>query len=498
MKNNFLLNIFSSYFSIIITSGISLLAVPITLHYFGPEKYGIFSLTNDTITYLGLFNFGIPWATSIIFVKLNSIEKQNQLIKKSIILLLAISIIFLITLMFIEYFNFIKLSNFIKINPNISYESNYFFIISIIMFFIRLPLLLFSQLLIFIHKNYIIKFMDTIFSILTLLILLYITSNKLNMVTYATLLGIIAFIINVINLFLFCYFKNNILLHNNEYNVNYSYKAILTTGYYYFINSIGVLLIWNSSSYIIAHFLNLTDVTKYSILFKIFNIIFMIITQLMNTINPVLANYKKESIAQFYNPLFYSFKILSGIFFIILFGGSKIIILIWLHNHNIYAGELTNFFIALYCYTLSITIIPFSYLGVTNPKSLYKLTFLEAILNILLSIILIKFFKLTGISISLFLSHLIANIFMLPGLIKQTSSNKIHFKVINFFYNFFITIIPLTIIIHFINISNILVLYKIMFIIIIIILYLILNIINAPTIYKKHLKNIFLSFKRKI
>ena len=364
MKNNFLRNVMYGYVSIFITSLLSFISVPLSLKYFGQELYGLFAITNDTLAYIALFNFGIPLAASIIFVKLKDYNNQKLILKKALVILILISIlllflVFLIKSIFPNWIYFIG-----KISNNIVPIAKSFIIISIIFYLVKLPFTLFGQLLIFMNKVYLSKLIDTISAFVVFLCLILVIYLKWNILHYAVLTGLSSLIALIITVFLFLQdWKGTQLEYDYDESQNVSYKHLFSSSFYFFLNGISVLLIWNTDNLIISHYLGLRMVAKYSLLFKFFMIIFMLINQIMNAINPLYPKYYKDNQLNILRDLFQLssmvLTIIGGLILLVIYGFFENFVYLWTNNSAIYIGDGACLVIGLYCYFLCFTIVPY-------------------------------------------------------------------------------------------------------------------------------------------
>jgi O-antigen/teichoic acid export membrane protein len=450
-------NIIYSYGSVVISTLLSLITVPLAVNYFGKNTYGLFSITADTIAYLTLFNFGIPWASATIFAKLVDYARQKELIKKSIILLLFFSGITvaglaLFHLFFSNWINFIA-----NINTQTLIYAKTFIIISVIFFVIRMPFSLFSQLMIFINKVYIARIIDIVSGFFSFISLLLTIHFKLTIVDYAVINGLMSLLplIACVTIFLHIWKQHNkFLVNKKEVYITYSY--LISSSFYFFLNGIGGLIIWNTDSIVIAHYLGLNNVTEYAMLFKVFSILFMIITQLMGVVNPLFPKLQKENkqevLSDLYNVLLKLFPIIGGLIFIAIFGFFKDFLYLWTHNNNIFIGYLSCFAMGMYCYFLCSSIVPYSVIVSLNyAKVIYKLTLLEALINLVISIILVQKIGIAGVIFATLIAHILTMFLLVPGILDKLIPHTFKFDYKYILLHLVFAVIPTIFIISYIN-----------------------------------------------
>ena len=457
MKSNFSKSIFYSYGSVIFTSLIGFITLPLSLNYFGKDLFGLFSITSDTLAYLALFNFGIPWATATIFAKLRSYSAQKILLIKALKLLfmlcmVMLCIIILVALLLPNWVHFIA-----QINQNIVPSAKLFISVSVIFFIIRLPLSLFSQLLIFINRVYISKIIDILSSILTISSLLLVIHFKLTIVQYAIISGFISLVPLFLSVMIFIkIWRKESSFNLDSKNESISYRHLIGSSFYFFLNGIGGLILWNTDSLVISHYLGLGETAEYAVMFKFFTILFMIITQVMNVVNPLYPKFTKENkqdtLSQLFNVLIRIFPIVGGFIFIIMFGFFKDFVLLWTHNNTIFIGSLSCFAMGLYCYFLCSSIVPYSAIVSLNySKEIYKLTLLEAVVNLVLSIYLVNKIGIAGVVFGTLIAHVLTMFILVPLKLERLIPNLFKFDFIYVFKHLIFAILPVSIMIYLLN-----------------------------------------------
>lgn len=457
MKGNFLKSVLYSYGSVALTSLIGFITLPLSLNYFGKDLFGLFSITNDTLAYLALFNFGIPWAAATIFAKLLNYRAQKELLFKSLKLLFLLCMIMACIVSTIAFFYPNWIHFIAQINNNILPSAKLFISVSVIFFIIRLPFSLFGQLLIFINRVYISKIIDIFSSLLTFGSLLLVIHFKLSIVQYAIISGFISLLPLFLSILIFIRIWRRESLPCSVYNSeSTSYRHLMSSSFYFFLNGIGGLIIWNTDSLVISHYLGLGETAEYAVMFKFFTILFMIITQIMNVVNPLFPKFVKEdkrnNLSQLFNVLTRIFPVVGGFIFIIMFGFFKEFVILWTHNSSIFIGSLSCFAMGLYCYFLCSSVVPYSAIVSLNyAKEIYKLTLLEAIVNLVLSIYLVTKIGIAGVVFGTLIAHVVTMFILVPLKLDKLMPNLFKF---NFFFvikHIVFVIIPVSCMIYYLN-----------------------------------------------
>lgn len=461
MKSNFLRGICFSYGSVIFTSSIGFITLPLSLNYFGKDLFGLFSITNDTLAYLALFNFGIPWATATIFAKLSNYHAQKELLFKSLKLLFLLCVIMAciistIAFLYPDWIHFIA-----KINSIILPSAKLFITISVISFIVRLPFSIFSQLLIYINRVYISKIIEILSSSLNLASLIFVIYLKLSIVQYAIINSLISLFPLILSIFAFIkIWKKNSSSSAIIKIEKVGYYYLISNSFYFFLNAIGGLILCNTDSLIISHYLGLGKAAEYAVMFKFFTILFMIVTQLINVVNPLFPLFikenKREMLSQLFDSLIRIFPVIGGFIFIVLFGVFKDFVILWTHNPNIFIGYLSCFSMGLYCYFLCSSIVPYYVIVSLNySKEIYKLTLLEAIINLMLSIYLVNKIGIAGVVLGTLIAHVVTMFTLVPFKLNKLMPNLFKFDFVFVARHLLLTITPISLMVYYLNMYSI-------------------------------------------
>lgn len=458
MRNKSIKNITYSYGSVIITSLLGFVTLPLSLNYFGKDLFGLFSITGDTLAYLALFNFGIPWAAATIFAKLNSHLEQKRVILKALTLLFVFSFL-MITSLFIVHLLFPNWVHFISnISSSVTPTAKLFISISIIFFIARLPFSLFSQLLIFINHAYVAKIIDVFSAGLNFICLLIVIYFKLTIVQYALINGAISLMPLIFSVVVFLkIWRSTSLSHSIIANDTViSYRHLVESSFFFFLNSIGSLLVWNTDSLVISHYLGLGETAEYAVMFKFFTILFMVISQLMNVINPLypklMKEERQEELTKLFNITIKLFPIIGGVLFLILFGVFKDFVILWTHNDKVFIGYLSCFAMGLYCYFLCSSVVPYSVLMSLNySKEIYLLTLCDAVINLCLSVYLVTKIGVAGVVIATLIAHVLILFILIPIKLNKLIPNLFKFDYFYVLKHLGFAIFPSGLLVFFIN-----------------------------------------------
>lgn len=454
--NLYKLTLYSSLIKTIFITIISIIMVPITLKYFGSEKYGIWNVINSFLIYLSMTNLGLNSAASILINKNSNFNSKIEILKKSFKLFLVIVPIILIVLALSNYIfpNWVSI-----INPpkNIEYEAKLSSLILVFFSVINLPFSLVTSAINGFQKNHIDNFFTIISSLFSLVCVIMVINLNKDLIFFALINGVSVLFVNIIKTIYFyflIYKKSNINVEIIEVdNKDTSYKVILSTGYRSMLGAIASMFVLNTDYIVIAKCLGLEFVTSYSITFKLYTTIFALIYIINSSIIPLIGkNFdNKIYIEKMYIKSFITITIFGGLLWIGVLAFGKTIIYQWVGMDG-YAGFSVMFFLGAYSYIFAIVNLNYIMINTFNYiKGIAYITWLEGLLNLGFSIVLCKVFGLAGIAIGTFLGTFIAPFFLFPLVLKKRTSNLINQDNLFLVKHLFFSITPCLIIAYFIN-----------------------------------------------
>lgn len=395
-------NIFYSFF---IKGGsvvISLVLVRVVLYLINTVQYGIWLTLSSIILWLTVFDVGIANGlrnklTESLASK--DFEKSKNLIATTYTIISLISLFF-----FLFSFFIIPLIDWYKLlNISISDEKNIQDIIFVIVlsFCFQLIVQTINVILTASHqiaKSSFISFIGQVFILAILLLFAKNFSGNLLMITM-----VFMFVPIIVMLFFTVYFFNKEFkyIKPNFRNVKAIYiKEIFGVGGTFFLIQIGALVLFQTDNIIIIKLLGANDVTKYNIVFKMFSLITIIFSII---INPYWSAFTEAYFKNDFEWINKELKFIKKIYFILFFLTillsifSNEIIGLWIGNKT----EIdTNIIIAMALYIVVYmwqTIYVFFLNGIGKIKLQLILVLISAIVNIPLAVFLGKKYGLPGI-----------------------------------------------------------------------------------------------------
>lgn len=479
------MTIFSTGAGVFISMAVGFLSAPISLNYWKEEKFAILSIIISLITYLSVSSLGLNSAAATLIAKNKDFEDKIKILKKSFHFLIILVILFIITLFFIQKNTSNWIFIFGKISPDLVGEVSYATFLMAFFFFINLPFSLISSALFGFQKVYIDKAFNTFSAILNFIILLLIVYLKESLIFFSLLSGLSNLLISMIRSFYFYFFiykKESNFIHNKinySKNPETSLSYIVKTGLKMFSINLAAMVIWNTDNIVIAHFIDIKKVTPYSLTYKFYNLIFTLLIIINTAINPIIgkeiANKNWEWLDKVFNHFLVIVAFFGGLTWLggILF--AKDFIYLWIGNQG-YAGLMVCFFLGGYSYLM--IVINLNSMLLTSMNYLNNIPIIswaESLLNIGLSIFLLRFFHLGGVAMGTFLGSLLTTAWLFPLLIQKKMKNKINCNFSFIFKHFLILILPLLFLSLWIQLSVNFLYLRIVFGAIIILIYLIFS-----------------------
>ncbi len=265
----------------IFSASINLVTVPLTLHYLGSERYGLWMAISSILTLmsfadLGLGN-GLLNALSEANGK-NNIPDAKKAVASTFFMLLAISAI--LFLIFISFYNFIDWPKFFNANTNIAKsESGPTIFVLISFFLINMPLGIIQRVQDGYQEGFKYQVWLVLGSVISLLLLLLCIKYKLGLPWLVLAFSGGQLISTILNgCVLFFKTKKELRPNFNNFNLN-SGIALMNSGLIFFLLGLFTLLGNSSDNIIISHTIDPSSVAGYEIVKKVF--LFSMVTQFL-------------------------------------------------------------------------------------------------------------------------------------------------------------------------------------------------------------------------
>ena len=427
---------FLSYINLFLSTIVAILIVPILLDGLGITHYGIYVLLISTVGYFSLFNLGLTDALIRYvseFHAVNNINKIKTITSSSTYFFLFIGfVVFILSLIFLNF-----LSSIFKIDiENISIFKTGFLLLAF-NFVISLQGGVLSSVISGYQKNDIVKFFNLI------QIIVY---NSLIYIFIKLGYGLLGVIFSAIISSVFLIFLCSIYILKNKvaysFNPRFFDKKILIKIFPYsfkiFTMSITSQILYRSDAIIIGIYLSSIYLTNYDVMYKISFLVAMLSTAFSEVLFPTYSRLNSlKDISQIKKLLKLNIVIsISVVSFFTMF------LTVWGNNiFDIWLGNKVEISINVFFFMLLINFLHAIGPCFTVLKAIGKIKLLtissivNAVLNVVLSIILIKEYGLVGVLYATLIAHISTDTLVTFYSLKR----YLKLDLINFFKK---TIIP--------------------------------------------------------
>jgi len=206
------------------------------------------------------------------------------------------------------------------------------------------------------------------------------------------------------------------------------------------------MVVWNIDNILISNVLGLQSVTRYSVTFRLYNILFGFIFVISTSIYSLMAKAFGGGnwvwINQTYWRLTSIISVVGGLAWL---GGVLFlhdIVFLWTGPVG-YSGTLTVFVLGGYAYLLSMVSLNSGLLTTFNYiKGVYLIGWLEALLKLGISWFLLNYLDVAGAAVGTFAGSLLSAGWILPTLLRRRSHGKIILESASIIRHFVVCLLP--------------------------------------------------------
>lgn len=438
-RNKILLGTSSGYAGILVTNLLSVVSVPVTLSYFGVDRYGALALVMTLVNYLSVTNFGIPTACAVLAAK--SVDRREQLaiICRSFLLMAGISLVVLLLFLALAgYPGWVAILG--KIPVGIAGEVRQAAFWTAVLFLLNLLTAPFMAGFIAVQKVHVERFYTTLATNSYVAALAGTILLNGNLADFAIARGALVLFCGFAGAchFMFGYREHReimsagwLRLLRTASSQESAVRSILVSGGRMFIVSLAALVVWQTDNLVISHFYGVGTVTPYQITFKLITMLFIIFT----AVNPALSPHYGRAwaigdtawIEMTYNQIARVSSILGGLVWIGSLAFAETVVNIWT-GPSAYAGDLVVFSLGGYGFLLSLVCVHAALLSSINMvRNLPLVSWSEAGLNLALSLVLVRYFGVGGVALGTFIASLCTVSWLIPREIGSQTGGTVRF-----------------------------------------------------------------------
>jgi len=433
-RRTLLLGTASNYGAILVSIIIGLISVPIGLHYFGPVLYGIWFVIGSILAYLRISDFGISLSTLTFMAQASDPAQHRVILRRSISLLLVVSLIFILLILIVSHLFPEWIGIFGKIPSNLQKEvmTAALAICTLVLF--QLPTTVFASAfsgLQQVHWSRAYGAFRSIASLAALIATILISGNLVTLAIFTGLGSLLVGVVSGIHLFLV---HPNVRPRVREKVIEApSNRLLFSSGMRFLTLQIAVLIILNTDNLVISHYLGPGKVTPYAVTFKLFWMSLIMVNAVTAVLWPMYGQAFGRGdwdwIQQTYNQFTLPLTVCGGLVWI---GGtlfSQEIINLWVGPAG-YGGLLVAFALGGYVYVSSFGGSNHSLINGLNPTNIVVIFgLIEAVLNLVISLILVKPLGIGGVALGTFIASLAVNTWFPPLYIRYRTLRRVNFNM---------------------------------------------------------------------
>ena len=454
-KRNYLFTLGSNFMQNAIAIILGLISVPISLNYWKVERYGVWALITSLLIYLSMTNLGLNTAATVLVSKNPDIRNKFKIVRRAFKMMVYTVAFGIICFTLINLFDKGWVSVLGKIPEYLKRQTFYACVILGFVYIINIPFSLISSLFIGFQKAYIDNLFNALINVGNFCSLILVILCKGNLVLFAFFFSLSALIINI-SKFLYFYFAiykkldlAGIGPSEPQEKEDTMAGHIFGTGMRFFFMGLASMIVWNTDNFVISNFLGITSVTPYSITFKLYNILFMLLFMINYSMMPLLAKEFGLNNWEWINKIYINLQVLASIIGGLAWLGGlmflKDIVTLWAGEKS-YAGLLCAFSLGGYAYLASMVNLNSNIITAFNyTRRVAFVAWMEALIKIGLSITFLHLWGMGGVALGTFLGCFFAPTIILPRWIVKRSDNRINYDAKFILKHFSFILLPLLI-----------------------------------------------------
>ncbi len=429
-KRTLLLGTASNYGAIFVSIVVGLISVPISLHYFGFARYGIWLVIGSILAYLRISDFGVGLSTLTLMAQSPDPAHQRVILRRSIGLLLGASVVFIVLVLVITALFPGCVGILGKVPVSLQGEAATAALAMGILVLFQLPTTVFAAAfsgLQQVHWNRAYGALRSIIGLGALVATILVGGSLVTLAVFTGLGGLLVGIVSGVHLF---------LVHPDvrprvaeKVTDAPSSRLLFGSGVRFLTLQIAVLLILNTDNLVISHFLGPEKVAPYAVTFKLFRMSLLMINALTPVLWPMYGQASGRGdwdwIQRTYNRCVPALMVAAGLIWV---GGvifAQEIINLWA-GPGAYGGLAVAFALGGYVYVSSFGGSNHSLINGLNPTNIVVgFGFIEAVLNLGISLVLVGPLGIGGVALGTFIASLAVNTWFPPLYIHYRTQKKV-------------------------------------------------------------------------
>lgn len=407
------INALTNYFRFFLTIIISFWLIPFIIRSLGQDLYGLWSLTFSIIGFFSLLDFGfglgvVKWTGES---RINGkLDYRNSMLSTVLFVYIILALAGMTILIIFSFF-YGKLFSIPE--ELIPVAVTILIILGVRSLLIQIPMSLFKGVLFGEQRIYLINIIQILSNVVYAVSAYFALTGGLGVVGLASVNCLAFFAENV--LYLIFAFRKTEKLSLSLKKVKRSFiKEALSFSIYSFITTVAGLVLFQTDTLIVQLTLNLELVGVYAVALKINEYSFLLSKQLVNVLTPLISELKEnkedDSIRYLLLDISKYVAATGALITLTIYVFSKELLYFWVGEAFLQAN--VPLLILMTSFLLTIPeLIASSVLTMTGEHTFTaKISVISIFVNLGASLILVRFFKLTGIALGTLISIVINNV----------------------------------------------------------------------------------------
>lgn len=386
------------------------------MKFIGKENYGIWAIIGSMLGYMGMLEIGLSGSVSTLIARKQnepSNDHINVIVSNAIFLHIIIGLAVLGAGSAISFY----LPDFFRLSPDLIDIAWKAFILATIGLSISFPLRSIKAVLRGTQNIATLNWLELANFLVRTALILFLLFVGFDLI--ALPLG--AIVVNTFALFVFYYFS---IRTYPQLNISLSFvnieemKKIFSVSLWWFLGSIGALFIYSTDNIVIGHFLGPAFVTVYVLTYRVAELGRQQIYQINTSLMPGLGDLAgRKEYAKLKSVFLTSMKmviITSCILSVFIIIYNRHIVKYWV-GEEYFGGTMLTVIFAVSLFQMTIfhnsSVILTSFLKL---KRLSVIRWIEGIINLFLSIILVKYYGIIGVAFATFIAGFFTSFWYVP------------------------------------------------------------------------------------
>ncbi|NOR55348.1 MAG: oligosaccharide flippase family protein [Sulfurovum sp.] len=407
LNKKYINKIVTTYLQMFVQIIIPLLLIPYMIEKLESNLYGLWVLFSTIIGYFGLTGFGFGTTFLKEVSKQDDFKYISRYLSSTLFFYLGISTLAMLAFIYL----FINLEMIFTIPDVYIFEAKLSFIIFFLVFFINFISSLFGTLLFakdMLHIQNYISIVSSIFTAVCMSLALY----------YGERLIILA----LINLFMSV--GTSIVIYyitskNISFSVSLKYfdvsllKEMLKPSIHYFIITASAMIVLNSDNIVISSYLGVGSLAVYAIGYKLVSMSQRLLFKIVDIMIPDIAQLDEKgkyiAILKLHNKTLVVslFLGLLGYGFLFIYGSTMLEW--WVGTKYVLDEDILRIFITFGMLHVGVHVSAIFIVAMGLHRETSYMTILDAGLNVVLSIVLLKYYGLMGVALGTLFAHLLTS-----------------------------------------------------------------------------------------